>query len=66
MENEYTGLSQDQLFGHLAEVEAEINDIHSRRTVLSVEEINAQKHREAIQRALGVIVLGDHRQGELF
>lgn len=57
----YTGLSQDQLFGHLASIEQEIAGISYRRSELNAQERNAEEHREAIQRALGVVVLDDHR-----
>lgn len=59
----YEGLSQDELFAQLSQVETEIADIHVRRASLQLEENVAQEHREAIQRALGCVVLNDRRKG---
>ena len=58
----YVGLSQDALFEQLQVVESELCGIHSRRAELNQEEIVAQEHREAIQRALGCLVLSDRRK----
>lgn len=57
----YVGLTQDQLFEQLQQVEAELCDIHARRAELNQEETIAQEHRMSIQRALGCVVLEDRR-----
>ena len=57
----YVGLTQDQLFEQLQQVEAELCDIHARRVELNQEESTAQEHRMSIQRALGCVVLEDRR-----
>ena len=57
----YEGLTQDQLFEQLQEVEVELCDIHARRAELNQEEQVAQEHRMSIQRALGCVVLEDRR-----
>lgn len=59
----YVGLSHSELFEQLQTVESEICGIQARRAELNQEETVAQEHREAIQRALGVVVLNDRRKG---
>lgn len=58
----YVGLSQEQLFEQLQQVESELSAIHAQRAELNQQETVAQEHRMSIQRALGCVVLEDRRK----
>ena len=62
MENEYLGLSQDQLLEQHAATQERINAIHTQRAELNREERDAIEHRYLIERALGVFILDDARE----
>lgn len=61
MEDVYAAMPRQDLLSALSEAEQAIHNIHDLRARLNVEEAIAQEHRDTIVRALGVVVLSDHR-----
>lgn len=63
MENNgvYEGMSRDDLLTELATVEKEILGYQRDRREINQREDLAHEHRDAIVRALGCVVLSDHR-----